>query len=288
MSEPMGHDGPGGFVSRPTETAWLEEAAWNGKEWKVRTRRPNLRRLLAIPDCHHPYVDKRAWQLVLKCAEIFAADDVIILGDFGDCHSVGSHMRTEPLKHSLEGELSLTRFALEELQRACPKDARKVYICGNHETRLNRYIMDKAPELHGLLDIESALSLGELGWEFIPYGKSFLYGKLHITHDTGKSGMNAHRQSAAAHLGSTIIGHTHRMAYEVTGTFNGPPFLACMLGWLGDAETAGSYVHETGSAAWAKGFGVGYMEVDTGIVHVTPIPIINDRCMLEGELISLD
>lgn len=233
-------------------------------------------------------MDKGAWQLLLKAARKIQPDTLILLGDWVDCHAVGNHPRTSPLKHTLEGELSAARFALQELTEACGNPTQKVFIEGNHETRLNRYIMQNAPELFGMLNIQTALGLEELGWEFIPYGKSFVYGKLHLTHDTGKSGMNAHRQAAAAHLSSTIIGHTHRFAYEVTGTFNGTPFLACMLGWLGDAETAGSYVHETGSAAWAKGFGLSYRELDTGIVHVTPVPIIAGKCMVEGELLSVE
>ena len=103
--------------------------------------------------------------------------------------------------------------------------------------------------------------------------------------DTGKAGKNAHRSTALAYMGSAVQGHTHRMAYEVTGTFDGTPYLAAMLGWLGDRKAA-DYMHEVGAAEWVHGMGIGHMERDTGIVHVQPIPFVNGKCVVNGELVS--
>jgi hypothetical protein len=56
-----------------------------------------------------------------------------------------------------------------------------------------------------------------------------------------------------------------------------------MFGWLGDAEKAGDYLHEAKASDWCHGIGLGYME-PSGIVHVTPVPFINGRCVVEGRL----
>jgi hypothetical protein len=128
------------------------------------------------------------------------------------------------------------------------------------------------------------LGLHETGWKWVPYRQSVKLGKLNLTHDTGSAGVNAHRQSAARFMGSTVIGHTHRMAYEVTGRFDASPYLACMLGWLGDRGRAAKYLHEASAASWVHGFGVGYLEPTSGVVYLTPVPIIDGRCVVEGVL----
>jgi hypothetical protein len=86
-------------------------------------------------------------------------------------------------------------------------------------------------------------------------------------------------------MGSAVIGHTHRMAYEVVGRFDEHPYLAAMLGWLGDVKTAARYLHEAKSAEWVHGFGVFYME-PSGACHVQPVPIVDGRCVVQGRLVT--
>ncbi|TXH41383.1 MAG: hypothetical protein E6Q97_37665 [Desulfurellales bacterium] len=275
---------------RDGQATWAAE--FRDGQWYVRPDGPPipesaLASIVFIPDCHHPYVDQAAWQLALDVVRKTKPEIIVVLGDFIDNLPVNNHGLDSPLKYSLLSELSAARHALVELEQAAgPQLRRKIFVEGNHETRLNRYIMQRAPELHGLVNIETALGLKEAGWEFYPYKTTCKLGKLHITHDTGKAGKNAHRSTALAYMGSAVQGHTHRMAYEVTGTFDGTPYLAAMLGWLGDRKAA-DYMHEVGAAEWVHGMGIGHMERDTGIVHVQPIPFVNGKCVVNGELLSL-
>ncbi len=68
--------------------------------------------------------------------------------------------------------------------------------------------------------------------------------------------------------------------------FDGTPYVAAMLGWLGDSEKAASYMHEAKASDWVKGFGIGYLEPQTGIVHLQPVPIVNGRCVVNGKLFT--
>ncbi len=269
--------------------ASFENGRWRVENmWEPEAGPVPLESVVFIPDCHHPYVDQNAWQLALKVVRKVQPKVIVILGDFSDCLPVTGHGLDGPLRYSLLAEISAARHALKELEEAAgPQLDRKIFIEGNHETRLNRYIMQRAPELHGMVDIEKSLGLEESGWEFYPYKTTCQLGKLHITHDTGKAGKNAHRSAALAYMGSSIIGHTHRMAYEVTGTFDGTPYLGAMFGWLGDRKAA-NYMHEVGAAEWVHGMGVGYIEWGTGIVHVQPIPFVHNKCVVAGELVTLD
>lgn len=272
--------------SQPRYSAEFGDGQWDVQPLGEAKAEVGLARIVFIPDCHHPYVDPKAWELALKVVKKVQPEIIVVMGDFVDCLPVTGHGLTAPVKYSLQAELSAARYALFELARAAgPQLRQKIYIEGNHETRLNRYLMTHAPALHGLVDIQSALGLTEAGWEFYPYKTTCKLGKLHLTHDTGKAGKNAHRSAALAYMGSTAIGHTHRMAYEVTGTFDGTPYLGAMFGWLGNRKAA-DYMHEVGAAEWVHGMGTGHMERDTGIVHVQPIPFVNGKCVVNGELVS--
>lgn len=251
-----------------------------------RLRKKSLKKLhsvVFIPDCHHPNVNDAAWSLMLRALHALKPSIIVVLGDFADGESLSLHEPDEPGSRDFSDEVGEVMRALTQLDEVGAE--RKVYLEGNHEQRLQRYLARKAPALYRSLALPELLKLKERGWEWVPYKQSLKLGKLHLTHDTGSAGMNAHRASAKAFMGSAIIGHTHRMAYEVTGRFDEPPYLAAMLGWLGDAKKAARYIHEAKSAEWVHGFGIGYMEPD-GVIHVQPVPIIGGRCVVGGKLIT--
>jgi predicted phosphodiesterase len=241
-----------------------------------------LKRILFIPDCHIPYHDERAWALMLKAAVTLQPEIVVILGDFADFYSVSSHDKNRGRAQFLDDEVAAVKAKLKQLRTLKPN--RLVYISGNHEDRLDRYLMQKAPALLGAVKTEELFDLKAQGIEWVPYKRSFKLGKLHLTHDVGNAGKNAHRTAASSFMKSAIIGHTHRMAYEVTGRFDSVPYLSAMFGWLGDFDSI-DYMHAVKAREWVHGFGVGYME-SNGIVHVQPVPIVNGHCVVAGELIS--
>lgn len=237
---------------------------------------------IIIPDCHIPNHDERAWGLVLRVALALKPTHLVIMGDFADGETLSAHPATKPGEVSFEQEVASVRACLDQLDGLGATS--KTYIEGNHEFRLDRYLMERAPQMFYSIKWPQILGLHERGWQWVPYRKSARIGKLNLTHDTGTAGINAHRTSAQAFGGSAVIGHTHRMAYEVKGRFDGTPYLAAMLGWLGDAEKAASYMHEAKASDWVHGFGVFYLEPDSGIVHLQPVPIVNGRCVVNGRL----
>lgn len=219
---------------------------------------------------------------MLRVAQFLKPKHLVILGDFADADCLKSHAPTEPGSEDFAHELEEVNRALDRLDLLGATN--KLYVSGNHEFRLDRYLMERAPEMFRSIKWQNLLELHRRGWQWTPYRKSARIGKLNITHDTGSAGMNAHRTSSKAFGGSTIIGHTHRMAYEAVGRFDGSPYLAAMLGWLGDAEKAAGYIHEAQASSWVHGFGVMHLEPTTGIVHVQPVPIINGQCCVYGKL----
>lgn len=217
---------------------------------------------------------------MLKVARYFKPDNLVVLGDFADCKSVSAHDDSSLNRMTLKEEMVPVNRALDELDGLGA--SRKIFVCGNHSQRIDRYLVKNAPALDGLLTVPMLLGLKARGWEYVPYRKSIRIGKIHVTHDVGGAGKNAHRSASVLFGGSAIIGHTHRMAYEVSGRFDGDPYLACMLGWLGD-DSAADYLHQAQAAEWVRGFGLGWEE-SNGITHVQPVPIVKGKCVVNGRM----
>lgn len=239
-----------------------------------------LLRQIWIPDTHVPFHDKRALGLLHKVAASFKPHETVILGDFGDFYSVSSHSKDPRKERSLLREVDAVLAELAKIEQW--SSTRRVYVCGNHEQRLERYLADKAPELYESLLLPDVLGLGSR-WEWVPYRQHTKIGKVYATHDTGTAGAVAHTKAHADFQDNIVIGHTHRLAYSVVGNAKGKPHVAAMFGWLGD-RTQADYMHTIKARRdWALGFGLGYRTPD-GTTYLTPVPIVNYTCLVEGKL----
>ena len=60
-----------------------------------------VKKALIIPDCHIPYEDKRAYDLMLEVAKDVDPDEIVILGDYADFYAVNSHGKDAELGGSV-------------------------------------------------------------------------------------------------------------------------------------------------------------------------------------------
>ncbi len=222
---------------------------------------------------------------MLKAAKAFKPEHSIILGDFADFFDVSSHSKSVERRFKLDEEIDATKKALDEVIAIGAKN--NVFVEGNHEDRLRRFLQDSAPELHKLITIPKILELKEKGFKYVPYKQSYKIGKLNITHDTGVAGRYAHYKAMDTFQHNIVIGHTHRLGYAVEGNAQGERHVTMMPGWLGDVEQV-DYMHRVKAVRdWSLGFGIGYLDPKTGVVYLVPVPIVNYTCLIEGELITL-
>lgn len=129
---------------------------------------------LVIPDTHRPYHDKKAYNLMMAVAADLKPQEIVILGDYADFYCVSSHSKDPRVLSILTDEVQDVLDGLDELDKAFP-GANKVFIEGNHEYRLERYLTDKAPALFGVTDTEHLLKLNQRpNWKFRPYGPKFI------------------------------------------------------------------------------------------------------------------
>jgi predicted phosphodiesterase len=248
----------------------------------------DLRSILIVPDTHRPYHDKKGWELLLKVGKTFQPHHLICIGDFADFYSVSAHSK-DPLRTSLlHEELENVAQGFDELDALGATE--KIFIAGNHEDRLTRYLQDKAPELFPLINIPEVFALRKRGWAYVPYKSDTKIGKLYLTHDVGYSGRNAAFRALDTYQHSNITGHTHRLQYVVEGNAVGEFKLSAQFGWLGDSKKI-DYMHRAKvNKDWALGFGFGYLHPKSGIAYLTPVPIIPVKskytCVVNGQLFT--
>jgi hypothetical protein len=246
----------------------------------------SVQKYLIIPDTHRPYHDKKAWALMLQAGRILKPHGIISLGDLADNYSVSSHDKNPNRTRHLEVEVADVNQGFDDLDSLGAKE--KVFIAGNHEDRLERYLMVKAPELFNIVKIQELFKLKERGWTYVPYKQHYKLAHVYFTHDTGRSGRYTAYQSQQDVGTNTVVGHAHRLSWFVEGTAEGKPHLGTCLGWLGDVEKV-DYMHKVRALRdWALGFGAGYLDVKTQIMHILPVPIVNYQCVIEGKLLKFE
>ena len=110
-----------------------------------------LEKILLWPDTHIPYHDKKAVDLILKVAKKWKPDTIVLGGDFIDNYSVSSHDRDPNRSLKLDIEVEETIKYLKIIKEL--KAKKNIFIAGNHEWRLERYLMSVAPELNNIVSI---------------------------------------------------------------------------------------------------------------------------------------
>lgn len=243
-----------------------------------------MRKILIVPDCHWPYVDKRAFKLMIKAArEVVEPDIIVVLGDFVDCEAVSVHGKNLERRLNIRHEIESAEEGLDMLDGLGAKE--KYFVMGNHEARLPKYIADKCPELFGIIPpVEDLLGLGDRGWKVTQYKDYAKIGKVYYTHDDDNAGAQAHDKARQTYEGCVVIGHTHRASISYTGNMVGEAKVGMMCGWLGDSGKV-DYMHRAKLRYWQLGFGTGLLEKD-GTTFLQVHPIVNYRVAVDGQIIK--
>lgn len=241
--------------------------------------RSGVEKVWFIPDLHCPYNDKRATELMFQAMEGFRPDVVVIMGDWIDCLAV-SHWSKDPRRvMTLKEEVDKAGEYLDRIEAK-----KKIYIAGNHEDRLQRYLQEKAPQLLDFCDIPNILKLKERGWSYVPYKGYTSIGKVHLTHDVGSAGRYNVFKTLDTFQSSVVTAHTHRLGYVVEGDATGGCMVSAQFGWLGDVEQV-DYMHKINARRnWTLGFGYGYHDRGNGLVYTVPAPIVKYTVAVEGKV----
>lgn len=224
-----------------------------------------MRTTLLVPDIQWPYHDQLMLDKLIKVAADEQPDQIVQIGDGIDFPqvsqwSIGTAGAYAP---TLQQHISGYRDGfLKLMQRAAP-DAKKVWLKGNHDERLEWFVNKYAPALASLdaLSTENLFGLAELGW-------TYESGPLRI----GTNTMAVHGHEAPGYAATLsawdtkfskrygsdqnyVFGHTHQpgivtRAYGYNGKVK--PRFTMNIGSVMDPVQA-TYVKD-GSVSWVMSF----------------------------------
>ncbi len=172
-----------------------------------------------VNDVHVPYHDKTAIALACKVLAWWKPDTLIYNGDLLDFYDLSRYDKNPGRQYRLQDEIDLFHTdVVAPINHAVGKKCRKVFLPGNHEARLQKFLMAH-PELFSLRDLElrNVLKLTNYDIEYAAYSVQF-GDVLEVSHGTRVNkwaGMSAKaEQELRRYSMSTITGHVHR-----SGTF---------------------------------------------------------------------
>ena len=247
---------------------------------------------VVISDTQYPWIDKPAEAAVQQFIADNQPDQIIQIGDFADFYSLATFRKQLPPSERvyLRREVETSRDKLREWGSLAP-NARKVFIEGNHEARLARYLEDQGGELFDLNDrltVPLLLETEQAGWEYVgPYGAGMWVGKpggLWATH--GNYARKASGASAKAHVeqyGHSIIhGHTHRLAayHKTAQSAKGPRTISGYE--VGCLCSLTKTPRATEVVDWQHGFAIVWTSPTTTDFHVDLVNIHKGKFVYAG------
>jgi hypothetical protein len=252
-----------------------------------------LRIVLLIPDTHRPYHDRKAYALMIRVYQdivkkyFHIADfEIVILGDYGDFYATSGHDKHPMVQQNLVLEVQDVIAGLDELDTLFPF-AKKVYIEGNHEFRLERYLCNKAPALFGVTSTELILKMNQRsGWTFHAYSPSQQY-------DVGGSVLKARHEplsnsakaTASKAICSLVYGHIHRLEESHVVGLDGTNHVCFSVGWLGDKRNDKIFGYVKGHHQWQMGFGLVFVDNETKYFYHEKVHILdNYSCKAAGKI----
>lgn len=223
---------------------------------------PVGRMIVSLSDIHIPHDDTALVQKIIEWIKTQTLDTLVLNGDILDCAKISKYLGHGEM--SLSDEILRGNVFLDQIlaaARAMNPQAKVVWIDGNHEDRLNKYLMANADALidlmvdgEPLVSLQHLLRLKERRVTYKPYNQHLeLPGGLFIEHGHRVSKHAAYTVSNAMRDlgGSLIMGHVHRIGSvsrtDRTGTYRGYE-QGCLC-------LPPSYM-PAASANWQLGFGI--------------------------------
>ncbi len=224
---------------------------------------------VVINDLQVPFQDRKALGNVLDFVDDLKPHGIILNGDIVDCYEISDFSKNPLTVASLGQEVAEAGALMARLAR---HTKRRMWLGGNHEDRLRRYMWKNAAALARLPgeDFYTKFRLRDSGFSWMEYGELFELGKLWVTHGSLISKHSAYtaKLTFEKYGSSTLVGHTHRLGVfyrrDVRGVHaayeNG---CLCLL-----TPEYDSFPN------WQQGFSVVHVDERTGCFNVQQIPVL--------------
>jgi hypothetical protein len=313
--DPTWQEGPAWPVVQPATPRTIKPVAI------IKTNR-KLKRAMIFPDIQFgyrrditsgeldPFHDERALSVSMQIAKDVQPDLMINIGDLLDFPQFGRFAQEPGFQMTVQPTIDRAYDYLCEQKATVPSAEDYVYFEGNHDLRLQNFIIQNALAAFGLkqaqkpdswpvLSVQNLLRLDELGITYVdgyPAGEYYINDRLRCEH--GKK--TAPRGKIASKIVddervSTITGHNHRVeqVYKTTGVRGEPKInmgitLGCLCRIDGAVPSTKSAIDAHGRMVktfedWQQAVGiVEYVEGD-GPFAITPVLIYEGSAIYNGK-----
>jgi len=185
-----------------------------------------------------PTHDEKALDVAIRLIEELQPESIICVGDNLDLPEMGKYLTTPAYQQTTQAAIDRATLFCAQMRAAAP-DARIVWLAGNHEERMPKYLLTNAMAAYGLrkgntpeswpvLSVPYLCRMDEFGVEYRPgYPASdyWINEKLRVIHgDRVKSSGSTAHVYLNNEKTSVIYGHIHRIetAFKTREDFDGP------------------------------------------------------------------
>ena len=257
-----------------------------------------------------PTHDEEAVELALAILRDAKPDVVVLVGDNLDLPEFGKYLTTAPFQQTTQASIDRASLLSYQLRLAAGPDARIVWIAGNHEERMPRFIATNAaaafglrrgdtPESWPVMSVPFLCHFDETRIEYLagyPASTYWINERLRVIHGdrVNSNGVTATKFLAREKV-SVIYGHIHRREWaEITREDHDGPrtILAASPGCLARIDGAVPSVkggtdldgrpirrHED----WQQGLAIVDFEPGDGDFHLELVPIREGKARWRGK-----
>lgn len=237
-------------------------------------------RAVFIPDIHAPFQDNGAVSVALEFVKWFNPHHLIFLGDNVDFYAISRFIRDPERRfgRALQREIDTALAIMGDFVDASPR-AKRYWIQGNHEERLEKYLYTGAPELAGLraLGFAELFPITKRDITYVPDGSFTLHG-LTIKHGNIVRLHSAYTAKAEFERNgvSGVSGHSHRLG-KYYKRHRGGYFCWVEGGCL--CKTKNIEYMRGAVPDWQQGLVVGYFKTSSGRFTINDHPIVSGKMM---------
>lgn len=183
----------------------------------------NHNKALVIGDLHYPYTDIESLTMVLEYGFDEGIDCIIINGDSLDFSTI-SRFISKPNEMRVMEQIEGVKNLLAWMQKVM--DVKIVFHAGNHDKRIEDYVLRQAPELYHNNKLEKLLMLEDMKIDFVADYRFMKFGSLNIAHGHHIvkgifAPVNPARGVYTKTNTSTLISHVHRTSEHIESDMNG-------------------------------------------------------------------
>lgn len=211
--------------------ARLDGPTWERDGFGALAMSTRQRIVAQLPDQQAPYHDRGLHEMVCRWLQANAPTEVVLSGDLFDFPSVSKHRKNPKIQTTAQQSIDAGYEIIRDYQQATPWTQRWILVPGNHEVRLENFLLDRgaeeivslrragAPEEKPLLSLSHVARLDELGVEVMespfssyPHPRYAMTDDFDIWHgwmvrpESGASALATIRKTGR----SGGVGHTHR------------------------------------------------------------------------------